>query len=290
MMRRGSLLELPPGPLHERLAALGFAPGTPEHQELFEQVVRESKNIGTHQGNLGRKRAVNAAHKAGDGHDLRRSRTTRARDLVDKEQRRFIRTTTRAVEDFDDERTDEKTLRTKMREALRRLYLYNFLHGLKTGTHLAHDDDLWKEVSEKDLVWVRKAFKHEAKYLDKFIDDIVGGISKAERDKRIRNYSRASEGAFDAARVLSLPSDSLVQWRLDAAAETCPSCILLQRNSPYPPDMLPTQPRAGATICLHMCKCSLRVVTATAAEVQAARRRLGSAKHILDQLHRAKRR
>lgn len=268
---------------------LGFKTGTPEFVELYEASMEEAKYIGTHSGNVDRD--IRSSHKAArvsSFHDIRRSRTARERTMIQARRVLFQRTLTGLINSLKAKKLSENQFRTMAKEELRKAYISNFVHGLKTGPHVySHNIDSL-DLSEEDQRWIRSALNHELRYFNGFLDDIVRGISVTEQTSRIKAYANASNAVFDAGRVLALPENVLIDWVLDSG-NPCRGCVTLKQLSPFPKAMLPTTPKSGATTCYGNCYCLLRIREALPHEVKAAQDRLGSVDGILNHLTRLKR-
>jgi len=114
-------------------------------------------------------------------------------------------------------------------------------------------------IPKEDLAWLARARSAEYKFLDKFADDIVAKRGSMAYSARAGMYIDSVDSMFDAGRVDAYPNEgTLIYWEL-SSAENCGDCIDLAMNSPYTPETLPTTPRAGGTMCLSHCGCSLRI-------------------------------
>lgn len=115
------------------------------------------------------------------------------------------------------------------------------------------------KLPKEDLDWLKRARQSDYKFLDKFADDVVSKSGKMSYKSRASMYIDTIDSTFDAGRVDAYPNEgTLIYWEL-SASENCGDCIDLAMNSPYTPDTLPTTPRAGGTMCLSGCNCSLRI-------------------------------
>jgi hypothetical protein len=268
---------------------MGFAAGTPAHQELLEAALAEAKHLGTHQGNPARAHASTHGHaRWASFHDIRRSRTGRERNASRTRKQALLNSFSSLYSRFSNSKISKTQFIKLTKNELQKAYVSNFVAGTRTGPHLRSMSDLYAEISDEDQRWVRSAWSHEMRYFNGFLDDIVKGLSSTEVNRRFRAYADAADSVFDSARVLALPNDVLIFWVLESN-NPCPGCRLLRKWSPFPKDLLPTTPKAGATQCLQNCYCLLRIKDALPHEIQAARNRLGSVETLLGNLGKLKR-
>lgn len=96
----------------------------------------------------------------------------------------------------------------------------------------------------------------EYRHLANFAQQIAAGdVSQAQALARIKQYGRASQQSY--WREYAANTTGLLYWDL-GVAEHCPDCLILNANSPYTVQTLPTYPAAGATQCKGNCQCNLR--------------------------------
>lgn len=139
----------------------------------------------------------------------------------------------------------------------RKLFKAGYEKAYRLGTDASGLDFI--KLPAEDLKWLQKARSAEYKYLDKFADDVKAGRGSMGYKARADMYVNSMDGIFDAGRVDAYPNNGTsIFWEI-SSAENCGDCIDLAIGSPYKPDTLPTTPRAGGTMCLSGCKCSLRI-------------------------------
>lgn len=157
------------------------------------------------------------------------------------------------------------------------------------------------QMTPDDAKHVESIARHEFRYLKKLFDTMELGRARLPTTtdggdwtgpglspvRRIENYADAARSTFSAGRVLHLPSDVLLYWTI-SRGENCPDCLELQRLSPFTPRTLPTTPKAGATRCLHNCKCRVIVRQATVTQVAAAARRNQTPEYVLRRLRQSR--
>jgi hypothetical protein len=147
--------------------------------------------------------------------------------------------------------------KTQFLNSSRKLFKAGYEQAYRLGTDASGLD--FVKLPKEDLAWLKRARTADYKFLDKFADDVVNKRGKMSYNARASMYIDTIDGMFDAGRVDAYPNEGTsIFWEL-SAAENCGDCIDLALNSPYTPDTLPTTPRAGGTMCLSACKCSLRV-------------------------------
>jgi hypothetical protein len=156
-------------------------------------------------------------------------------------------------------------LKASMSQALRTAYLEAFalgLHGagIKAATGISDF-----RLTQPEREWVESAFRHESRYMGKFIDAIITETSTKNIFDRVDHYTETIKSIYEAGRIRGAPPDTIITWNLHPA-EHCASCIFLAKHSPYLPSTLPCQPKSGQTECLYNCQCSLTYRTARPGE------------------------
>lgn len=190
----------------------------------------------------------------------------------------------------------ERAIKKKLREIHTEAY--------RLGTRSAEGGGgLYRaQLTAADTKHVESIVRHEFRYLRKLLDAMIRGRERlpATADagdwlgpglspvRRLANYAEAARSTFSSGRVLHLPGDVLLYWTI-SRGENCPDCLHLQRLSPFTPRTLPTTPRAGATRCLHNCRCRITVRQATVTKVAATARKNQSPEYVLRKLRQARR-
>ena len=148
---------------------------------------------------------------------------------------------------------------------------------------------------------VKSIVRHEYMFLRKLLDDMHTAKQRLGDQSgngawagpgmrswlRIQNYAEAAKATFNSGRIAHLPDDVILYWVV-SRVENCPDCLMLQSLSPYTPATLPTTPGAGASRCLHNCKCRIMVKQATPDKVRDVARRNRSPAYILRLLREAR--
>lgn len=155
-----------------------------------------------------------------------------------------------------------KGFRKGFRKAISELYYDAFALGLGSSDTVGAFKKA--KLTDKERLWVQSAIREEAGYLDKLVDAVFAGKqSLGTLKRRVDAYIDASAGILEAGKIAGGPTDVLIYWVLEGGprgdARTCGGCRALHRNNPYTPQTLPTQPRAGLTICKSRCRCKLRI-------------------------------
>jgi hypothetical protein len=137
--------------------------------------------------------------------------------------------------------------------------------GLVTPTGQLYDLD------RNENKWIASYFREEFGYFKKFLRQ-----ARSQSDKQLKHrvglYAAAIRSVYESARVLTVGPNVLITWVLQSDAP-CPDCKLLARHNPYPPDLLPTTPKAGQTRCRSNCYCVLRIEQVKPAAVRRAQKR-----------------
>ena len=97
-------------------------------------------------------------------------------------------------------------------------------------------------------------------YSDNFVRELgAGQLSRPGRmgiGQRITMYANAVKGAYNFGAVSGGRDGEKIYWRL-GACDHCPDCPVLNLNSPYTRNTLPTMPGQGGTVCKSNCCCYL---------------------------------
>lgn len=100
----------------------------------------------------------------------------------------------------------------------------------------------------------------QATYSDNFVRQLgAGELSRPGRmgiGQRLTLYANSIKGAFNFGAVAGGREGELIYWRL-GACDHCPDCPVLNLNSPYTRNTLPTMPGSGGTLCKSNCCCYL---------------------------------
>jgi hypothetical protein len=125
---------------------------------------------------------------------------------------------------------------------------------LRAGDHAPYDRD--------DTRFGYLVAQEEAGFLHGFRVDIESGrygVDEPDTEaiaRRASLYAQRIYGTANEALALVAGGDDVTwEWKT-SPGETCPDCLRLEAHSPY--RQLPTTPRAGDTICISNCKCSVQ--------------------------------
>ena len=151
-------------------------------------------------------------------------------------------------------------------ETARRELQASYRKSLRDG--MASRNVRVRAVSGEDKRWVDKAAAKEASFFDGVVQAVRKGQPAASLAPRIQMYGKAATSAFFAGQVLASGPNQKIHWEVDAAKENCPDCLELEARGPYTRSTLPTTPRAGDTVCLSNCGCSLIYEDATPEELE----------------------
>lgn len=169
--------------------------------------------------------------------------------------------------------------------------------AIKDAMDELFDVGLWSGVSgeqkpptQDEKRWLVSAKQQELGYLRRFLDEIRRGKVKGTVERRVEMYTDTLYSMMMAARVVSTAPNTVIRWEDKHDARECASCKYLARNSPYTKYSLPTQPRAGDTLCLSNCRCVLDLREVTSSEFEAVQRRQRDKSYHKRQLDSIKRR
>ena len=149
-----------------------------------------------------------------------------------------------------------------------------------------------KKIMEDDPTTskrVQSAIDAEMIYFERLLDELKDEEVRGSPGKRAQRYAEAVFSSFNQARVMGMPSVSIIHWHLESP-DPCNDCKLIARFSPFTRETLPTVPRAGSTRCLDHCYCSLEVVVADERKLGRIRARHLPRKEIMRRLKRQQKR
>jgi hypothetical protein len=131
--------------------------------------------------------------------------------------------------------------------------------GLKMGNSSYRDI---KNLTASNKRLIRRMVSKEMGYLKRYLSQ--DGVKKLA-GKSYRGLSRAQgfvnslDAQFFNGMLAGAGDNQIFFWELGGAVVMhCPDCIILNVDSPYLKQNLPTVPRAGETQCHSYCKCVLR--------------------------------
>lgn len=96
----------------------------------------------------------------------------------------------------------------------------------------------------------------EMQFMTNFANDIQNKSGKMSYDKRMKMYSDSLNAMFGFGRLVYLPEDVKIYWKLGVTDKHCLDCLLIAAKNPYTKKTLPTFPKAGDTACISNCLCS----------------------------------
>lgn len=148
-----------------------------------------------------------------------------------------------------------------------------------TGVKAIMDDD---PTTRKRI---QSSIDEEMKYFDDLLASMKDDDVRGSPGGRAQRYAEAVYSSFNQARIMGMPSVSIIHWHLESD-EPCNDCKLIARFSPYTRENLPTVPRAGSTRCLQNCYCTLEVQVVDERRLGRARARHLPRKELMRRLKR----
>lgn len=209
--------------------------------------------------------------------------------LVTELQREMLSHLSRYRAEEPSRRITEAQFRKKMKQSLSNAYRKAYFLGTEASGLGQANDKLFKHSSGSEKNWLNSVISQEQKYFNKFLRDLIRGVSQKQAVIRIGNYANAVRSVYESARILQIPDNSILHWVLQSG-NPCPDCRLLHRLSPFTKATLPTTPKAGSTRCLSYCYCKIRVVKAKPGEVERVTRKNKSAEAVLRKLRQNRKR
>ena len=137
-------------------------------------------------------------------------------------------------------------LQSAFRKNLERTFLDAFNRGAASRGNF--QSPLTKAQAVKEFPEFGSFLDSQTAYSDNFVRELGSGqLSRPGRmgiGQRIGLYSNAIKGAFNFGAVAGGREGELIYWRL-GACDHCPDCPVLNLNSPYTRNTLPTMPGSG---------------------------------------------
>ena len=115
-------------------------------------------------------------------------------------------------------------------------------------------------LDESERRFIGKAVSDEFVYMKNFADDVINQRGKMSYIKRMEMYSNSLSAMFVFGRLLYMPENVRIIWKLGVTDKHCIDCLSFAANNPYSKRTLPTVPKAGKSRCLANCKCSIEYV------------------------------
>jgi len=170
----------------------------------------------------------------------------------------------------------------EMRSVFRDAYERAYRLGLSSTFGAGHTSQAL--LSPEESRWLESAVRHEARYFNRFLDQVGRGSSPAMFSKRIDMYAKTLESIFRAGQTKGQHPHVEIHWRVNPELENCPACLKLAAGGPYTKDTLPTTPRAGATPCKFNCGCELEFIHTDQVQVDKRRERGLTHKYALSKI------
>lgn len=100
----------------------------------------------------------------------------------------------------------------------------------------------------------------EMQFMSNFANDLKNGAGKMPYSRRMQMYVDSLDAMFGFGKLVYLPDDVKIFWKLGPTDKHCLDCIINAARSPYSKKTLPGFPKSGSTKCLSNCYCRLRYV------------------------------
>jgi len=97
----------------------------------------------------------------------------------------------------------------------------------------------------------------EMNFMKNFANDIQNFSGKMPYTKRMKMYSDSLNSMFGFGRLVYLPEDVKIYWKLGVTDKHCLDCLMFTARNPYTKKTLPAFPKSGNSRCLSNCLCSL---------------------------------
>jgi hypothetical protein len=135
-------------------------------------------------------------------------------------------------------------------------------------------------VSQKDRKWIESAFRHEMRYLNKFLGDVKTNKASGRWPHRVGMYVATVGSIYYSGRVAVTPPNHALFWIAKLDNKICPQCKYMATNSPYTKFNMPITPASGHTRCLSNCRCAIAVRPVSQAYFERLRKGVSRATHL----------
>ena len=98
---------------------------------------------------------------------------------------------------------------------------------------------------------------NEMKFMENFANDIVNNSGTMPYRRRMKMYSDSLDSMFGFGRLVYLPEDVQIYWKLGVTDKHCIDCLMFASQNPYTKKTLPGFPKSGNSVCLSNCLCRL---------------------------------
>jgi hypothetical protein len=191
----------------------------------------------------------------------RKSGVTMGRRKLSEVQRHVRRQLKTWLTRFLNGTIDEDQLRERSVRLMKNAWRDVFRAGVKAAGIKGLARGVPPELTQDDTRWLRSAMQHEMRFLNGMLRAVIDETYVMPLPRRVELYVRTLESFYDSARVIGLPATMLIHWSEPKDEKVCASCVYLYEQSPYTKATLPTTPRSGATLCVCLLDCRVRVLT-----------------------------
>ena len=219
----------------------------------------EGKYVGTARENdlalAGRDRAMDQFLFPEEFARERKKGSTVGRRRFKDVKARAFRELLTAVELHDRGATFDTDFREEAHRIMREAWRESFLAGLRaSGIEGLGRGRKGIALTPHDERWLRSAMQHEMRFLNRFVDAITRQDYTMPLRRRTEMYADALESFYDSARVIGMPTNTLVRWTGPRDKSSCESCKYIRAQNPFHKNRLPATPRSGLTRCLTNCR------------------------------------
>lgn len=137
------------------------------------------------------------------------------------------------------------------RETIKQAYLTSYTLGKRMSNlnqGVLSDTEMRSIVIQVDK---------ELAFMSGFADSVVSGNSNMDYSQRMDMYVDSLDAVFGFGKLVYMPEDMKIFWRLGMTDKHCQDCLSYASNNPYTKRSLPGYPKSGSSRCLSNCRCRL---------------------------------
>lgn len=112
-------------------------------------------------------------------------------------------------------------------------------------------------LSDTERRFITYQVTKEVGFMSGFASDLLSQSGTLPYGKRMDMYVTGLDAVFGFGRLVYMPEDVQIIWKLGYTDKHCPDCLMFAKNNPYTKKTLPGYPKSGNSQCLSNCRCSL---------------------------------
>lgn len=137
------------------------------------------------------------------------------------------------------------------RKAIKKAYTEAYTLGKVFGTG---GNSVLSDVERRSIV---SQVTKEVGFMSGFASDLLSQSGTLPYGKRMGMYVDGLDAVFGFGRLVYMPEDVQIIWKLGYTDKHCSDCLMFSKNNPYTKKTLPGYPKSGNSKCLSNCRCSI---------------------------------